>query len=88
MTASQIDLVVYGIPKNINAGQLLRHVRKGGINILNCVKLTTFEGAKSFAFKVTIDGCDFEKSKYANVWPKGQVCDCLSILTEKRLHLV
>ena len=71
VSSPQVELVVYGVPKSMSDRELSGYARERGVNILNCVKLTTFEGALSFAFKITILSRDFEKAKSADVWPQG-----------------
>ena len=69
--SSDIDLVTYGVAKHVTALQLSKFVQDRGLDILDCVLLTKYDGARSLAFKVTIKAMDFEKSKNVDIWPYG-----------------
>ena len=69
--SSDIDLVAYGVAKHVTALQLSKFVQDRGLDILDCVLLTKYDGARSLAFKVTIKAMDFEKSKNVDIWPYG-----------------
>ena len=71
MLSSDIELVAYGVAKNVTALQLSKFVQDKGLDILDCVQLTKYEGARSLAFKVKIKAIDFEKAKNVDIWPFG-----------------
>ena len=72
MTLSpDVDLVAYGVAKNVTALQLSKFVQDRGVDLLDCTQLTKFEGTRSLAFKVTIKPNDFEKCMNAKVWTYG-----------------
>ena len=41
------------------------------LKVIKCKLLTTYEEARSLTFKVTIRGCDRDKSRNQESWPNG-----------------
>ena len=52
--SSDIDLVAYGVAKNITAIQLSNFMQNKGLDVIDCVLLTKYNGARSLTFKITI----------------------------------
>ena len=69
MLSSDVDLITYGVAKNVTAWQLSKFVQ--GVDLLDCTQLTKLEVARSLAFKVTIKPNDFGKCMNAEIWPYG-----------------
>ena len=67
--SSDIDLVAYGVAKNVTAIQLSNFMQNKGLEVIDCVLLTKYDGARSLAFKITIKTTDFEKAKDPDIWP-------------------
>ena len=67
--SSDIDLVTYGVTKNITAIQLSNFMQNKGLNAIDCVLLTKYNGARSLTFNITIKATDFEKAKDPDIWP-------------------
>ena len=59
--SADVNLVVYGLAKNVTSLQLSRFMESKGLNILNCDLLTKFDGARSNSFKITIRSCEYDK---------------------------
>ena len=69
--SADVNLVVYGLAKNVTSLQLSRFMESKGLNILNCDLLTKFDGARSNSFKITIRSCEYDKITNADLWPLG-----------------
>ena len=67
--AADIDLVVYGVARNINSIQVSKWIEDQGINVFDCVLLTKYEQARTLSFKVTISASNYEKSQDPSMWP-------------------
>ena len=69
--SSDIDLVAYGVAKNVTAIQLSNCLQNKRLDVIDCVLLTKYDGAQSLAFKITVKATDFEKAKAkdADIWP-------------------
>jgi hypothetical protein len=67
--AADIDLVVYGVARNITSIQVSKWIEEQGIKVSDCVLLTKYEQARTFSFKVTINANDYEKSQDPSMWP-------------------
>ena len=67
--AADIDLVVYGVTRNINSIQVSKWVEDQGIKVSDCVLLTKYEQARTLSFKVTISASNYEKSQDPSMWP-------------------
>ena len=66
--AADIDLVAFGVRKNVTAIELSRFLEKKGLPTLDCKLLTTFQGARTNSYKVTIKSCDYQKSQDPSIW--------------------
>ena len=64
-----IDLVAYGVGKNITALQLSKFLHEKGLSVKDCILLTKFEGARSLSYKVTIKSTDLDFAKNPDIWP-------------------
>ena len=67
--AADIDIVAYGVAKNVKATQLATFLESKGLKVVDCVLLTTYEQARSLSYKITIKAKDFEKSQDPATWP-------------------
>ena len=67
--SSDMDLVAYGVAKNITAIQLSNFMQNKGLDVIDCVLLTKYNGARSLTFKITIKATDFEKAQDPDIWP-------------------
>ena len=67
--AAEIDIVAYGVAKNVRATQLATFLESKGLKVVDCVLLTTYEQARSLTYKITIKAKDFEKSQDPATWP-------------------
>ena len=68
-SAADIYLVAFGVRKNVTAVELSRFLEKKGLPILDCKLLTTFQGARTNSYKVTIKSFDYQKSQDPSTWP-------------------
>ena len=67
--SADIDLVAYGVGKNITALQLSKFLQEKGLSVKDCSLLTKFEGARSLSYKVTIKSTDLDIAKNPGIWP-------------------
>ena len=66
--AADVDLVAYGLGKNVTSIQLSNFLQDKGIDIIDCKLLTKFEGARSLSFKITVKPQYYEKVKDPTLW--------------------
>ena len=62
-------LVAYGVAKDATAAGLKTFLENRGINVVDCVNLTTFEFARTHSYKVTIKASEYEKATKPEIWP-------------------
>ena len=67
--AADIDIVAYGVAKNVKSTQLATFLESKGLKVVDCVLLTTYEQVRSLSYKITIKAKDFEKSQDPATWP-------------------
>ena len=67
--AADIDLVVYGVARNITSIQVSKWIEDQGIKVFDCVLLTKYEQARTLSFKITISASNYEKSQDPSMWP-------------------
>ena len=67
--AADAELVAYGVSKDATEEQLKQFITSKGINVTAVKKLTTFEEARTYTFKVSIKASDYEKALKPEVWP-------------------
>ena len=67
--AANVELVAYGLGKDVTSIQLSNFLQDKGIDIIDCQLLTKFEGARSLSFKITVKPQHFEKVKDPSLWP-------------------
>ena len=67
--AADAELVAYGVSKDATEEQLKQFIISKGINVTAVKKLTTFEEARTFTFRVSIKVSDYEKALKPEVWP-------------------
>ena len=48
---------------------LCNFLSEKGLNVCDCKLLTTFDGARTLSYRLTINPCDFEKAKDPSIWP-------------------
>ena len=63
VNATDKNIVVKGLRLDISGEILVRYLQSKGITSRECNVLTTYENAKSLAYKLTIDSCDESKLK-------------------------
>ena len=69
--AADVDIVVFGVAKNVNAYQIATYTERHGIKVLNCELITTWTEARSNSFKVTIKAYQTERALSNEIWPYG-----------------
>ena len=69
--AADVDIVVFGVAKNVNACQIATYAERHGIKVLNCELITTWAEARSNTFKLTIKAHQTEKVLSNEIWPYG-----------------
>ena len=67
--AADAELVAYGVSKDATEEQLKQFITSKGINVTAVKKLTTFEEARTYTFRVSIKASDYEKALKPEVWP-------------------
>ena len=67
--ATDVDLVVYGVARNITSIQVSKWIEDQGIKVSDCVLLTKYVQARTHSFKVTISASNYEKSQDPSMWP-------------------
>ena len=69
--AADVDIVVFGVAKNVNAYQIATYRERHVIKVLNCELITTWAEARSNSFKVTIKAYQTERALSNEIWPYG-----------------
>ena len=61
--SADVELVAYGLNKNVNDLQLSKFLQGKGLAVKDCRLLTKSEEARSFSFVITIKATDLELAK-------------------------
>ena len=69
--AADVEVVVFGVAKNVSNYQIATCAEKQGIKILNCELLTKWTEARSNTFKLTIKARQAELTLSSSIWPCG-----------------
>ena len=67
--AADIELVATGVAKDATIDQLKEFVMAKGINVLEIIKLTTFEHARTHTFKIKIKAAQYNEAMKPENWP-------------------
>ena len=67
--AADVELVATGVSRDATSEQLKNFIINKGIEVLDIVKLTTYEQARTNTFKIKIKAAQFEKALKPDVWP-------------------
>ena len=67
--SADIDLVAYGVAKHVTSIRFSKFLEEKGSHVCDCKLLTTFEGARTLSFKITIKPHHFEKAKDPSIRP-------------------
>ena len=70
MTPAKSCVVVKGLGLHVSEELLFQHLQSHGIATEGIVLLTTYDEAKSYAYKITIKTYDLEKIKSVSIWPQ------------------
>ena len=66
-----MEVVVFGVAKNVSSYQIATYAEKQGIKIINCELLTKWTEARSNTFKLTIKAHHTEIALSNSIWPCG-----------------
>jgi hypothetical protein len=64
---------VKGLGLHVSEELLFQHLQSNGIVTEGIVLLTTYDEAKSYAYKITVNTYDLEKIKSTSIWPQTVV---------------
>ena len=67
--AADVELVATGVSRDASSDQLKNFILNKGIDVLEIVKLTTFEHARTNSFKIKIKAAQYEKAMNPEMWP-------------------
>ena len=66
--SADVDLVAYNVAKHVTSVMLSKFLAERGLNVCDCKLLTTFDGARTLTYKITITPSDYEKTKDPSIW--------------------
>ena len=67
--AADVELVVTGVSRDASEEQFKDFMTSKGIEVLDIVKLTTYEQARTNTFKITIKASQYTKAMDPDIWP-------------------
>ena len=67
--AADVELVATGVSRDVTSEQLKNIIVTKGIDVLEIVKLTTFEQARTNTFKIKIRAAQYNKAMNRDIWP-------------------
>ena len=67
--AADVELVATGVSKDASEGQFKEFMTGKGIEVLEIMKLTTYEHARTNTFKITIKASQYAKAMDPDIWP-------------------
>ena len=67
--AADVELVATGVSRDATSEQLKNFIITKGIEVLEIVKLTTFEQARTNTFKIKIKAAQYLKAMDPEIWP-------------------
>jgi hypothetical protein len=67
--AADVELVATGVSRDASSDQLKNFIINKGIDVVEIVKLTTFEHARTNFFKIKIKAAQYEKAMKPEMWP-------------------
>ena len=67
--SADVQLVAYGIAKNVTGIQLSHWLEEKGLHVVSCDLLTKYEGARSLSYKIAIKSGDYEIATNPEIWP-------------------
>jgi hypothetical protein len=67
--AADVELVATGVSRDATSEQLKNFIITKGIDVLEIVKLTTFEQARTNSFKIKIKAAQYNKAMNPEIWP-------------------
>ena len=85
--SADINLVAYGVRKDVSGIQLSAWLKARGLNVKSCDLLTTFSGSRSLAYKVTVGKNDYEKATDPDIWPEGVGVRKYKLFTQRNSNL-
>ena len=71
LTAADVEIVVFGVAKDVTCYQIATYAEEQGIKIINCELLTSWSEARSHTFKLTVKANQTETALCESVWPFG-----------------
>ena len=80
---ADIDLVVYGVARNITSIHISKWIEDEGIKVSDCVLLTKYEQAQTLSIKVIISASNYEKLQDPSMWPYRIHVRPIEIIIEK-----
>ena len=69
--AADVEIVVFGVAKEVSNYQVSSYAEKRGIKLINCELLTKWDKARSNTFKLTMKAQHAEIAFSNSVWPCG-----------------
>ena len=67
--AADVELVATGVSRDASEEQFKEFMTGKGIEVLEIVKLTTYEHARTITFKITIKASQYAKAMDPDIWP-------------------
>ena len=71
LTAADVEIVVFGVAKDVTCYQIATYAEEQGIKIINCELLTNWSEARSNTFKLTVKANQTKTALCESVWPFG-----------------
>ena len=71
LTAADVEIVAFGVAKDVTCYHIATYAEKQGIKIVNCELLTSWEEARSNTFKLTVKATRAKTTLTEEVWPLG-----------------
>ena len=71
LAAADVEIVVFGVAKDVTCYQIATYAEEQGIKIINCELLTSWSEARSNTFKLTVKANQTETALCESVWPFG-----------------
>ena len=69
--AADVEIVLFGVAKEVTTYQVTKYAEKQGIKVLNCELLTKWNKAYSITFKLTMKAHHADVALTNSVWPYG-----------------
>ena len=70
-SAADVEIVLFGVAKEVTTYQITTYAEKQGIKVLNCELLTKWNKAHSNTFKLTMKAQHADIALTNSIWPYG-----------------